>query len=71
MVLCIPQHSRITKASSWDYIVSYTWDSLQECYLSVEMQLVYSAAPADGAYRVSVGIFYFLSLESLRIEVYH
>ena len=48
-VLCIPQSSSITEALPSDSFVSYPGHPLGESYLSAEMQLVYSAAPADWA----------------------
>ena len=46
-VLCIPQNSSITGASPSNSFVSYSFE--RGSYLSVEMQSVYSAAPADWA----------------------
>ncbi len=48
-VLCIPQSSSITEASSSDCLVSYTGHSLGKSYPSAEMQSVYSAAPTNRA----------------------
>ena len=45
-VLHIPQSSSITEGSSSDCLVSYPGHWLGESYLSVEMQSVYSVAPA-------------------------
>ena len=53
-VLHIPQSSSSTGASPSDCLVSYPGHSLGESYPSVEMQSVYSTAPADWAtYEVS------------------
>ena len=49
VVLSIPQSSRNTGTSPWDYLVSYPGHSLGKSYLSVEIQLVHSTAPADWA----------------------
>ena len=46
-VLCIPQSSSITGTSSSDCLVSYPGHLWVEGYLSAEMQLVYSAGPAN------------------------
>ena len=43
-VLCIPQSSSITGATSSDCLMSYVGHSLEE---SIENQSVYSEAPAD------------------------
>ena len=51
-VLCIPQSSCITEASSSDCLISYLVHSLGESYSSAEMQSVYSAASADWARRI-------------------
>ena len=48
-VLHIPKSSSITEASLSDCFVSYLGYSLEESYPSVEMQSMYSAAPADWA----------------------
>ena len=40
----------ITGASPSDCLMSYTGLSLEESYLSAEMQAVYSAVPANWAY---------------------
>ena len=48
-VLHIPQSSSITEASLSDCLVSYSGYLWGEFYSSAEMQLVYSAAPADWA----------------------
>ena len=50
-VLCIPQSSSITGTSLSDYLVWNPGHLLREgeSYLSAEMQLVYSTAPADWA----------------------
>ena len=48
-VLCIPLSSSFTGASPPDCLELYPGHSLKESYPSVEMQLVYSAAPADWA----------------------
>ena len=48
-VLCIPQSSSITETSPSDCLVSYPGHSLGESYPSAEMQLVYSATPAEWA----------------------
>ena len=45
--LCILQSSSITGTSKSDCLVSYPEHSLGVSYPSVEMQSVYSAAPAD------------------------
>ena len=47
-VLCITQISGITGTSPSDCLVSYPEYSLGKSYLSTDMQLVYSAASADG-----------------------
>ena len=49
VILHIPQSSSITRASLSDCLVSYLGHSLGESNPSAEMQLVYSAAPADWA----------------------
>ena len=54
VVLRILQNSRISEASPSDCFVSYAEHSLGAVYLSVEIQLVYSATPADWA---SVGVY--------------
>ena len=46
-VLHISQSSTIPSASPPDCLVSYAGHSLGESYLSAEMQLVYSKAPAN------------------------
>ena len=46
-VLRIPQNSRITRASPWDFLVSYSEHSLEQSNLSPEMQLVRSLAPVN------------------------
>ena len=46
-VLHIPQSSSITGPLLSDCLVSYPGHSLEESYSSTEMQLVYSAAPAN------------------------
>ena len=51
-VLCISQSSSITGASSSDCLVSYPGHLLGESYPSAEMQLVYSATPADWAIKI-------------------
>ena len=48
-VLCIPQSSRITGASSSNYLVPYPEHSLGKSYPSAEVQSVYFAAPVDWA----------------------
>ena len=48
-VLYILQSSCITGASPSDCLASYPGNLLRESYPSVEMQLVYSAAPTDWA----------------------
>ena len=48
-VLCIPQSSSITEVLPSDCLVSYLGHSLQNSYPSLEMQSVYSAAPANWA----------------------
>ena len=48
-VLCIPQSSSITGASTSDFLVSYLGHSLGELYPFAEMQSVYSTAPANEA----------------------
>ena len=49
VVLNIPQSSCNTGSSVSDCLVSYAGNSLGEFYPSAEMQLMYSAAPADWA----------------------
>ena len=49
MVLCIPQRSIITGASPSDCLVSYLGHTLGESNSSPEMQLMYSATPANWA----------------------
>ena len=46
-VLHIPESSSYTGASPSDCFMSYPGQSLQESYLSEEMQSVYSTAPAN------------------------
>ena len=48
-VLCIPQSTSITGASPSDCLESYPGDLSEESYPSTEMQLVYSATPAEWA----------------------
>ena len=48
-VLRIPQSFSITETSPSDRLVSYAGHSLGVTYPSVEMQSVYSTAPADWA----------------------
>ena len=50
MVHGIPHSQCITGTLPSDCLASYTWYSLEESYLSAEMQSVYSTAPADYAY---------------------
>ena len=45
--LCIPQNSSITAATPSDCLVSYSGHSLEESYPSTEMQLVFTAGPAN------------------------
>ena len=56
-ILCIPQSSSITGALLSGYSVSYPGHLLEESYPSAEMQLVYSAAPADRAMFAPVSLF--------------
>ena len=51
-ILLIPQSSSITGISPLDCLMSYHWE-WGASYLSAEMQLVYSTAPADRAKRIS------------------
>ena len=51
-VLCIPQSSSITRASPSD-----CWMSYPRHLPSIEMKLVYSTTPADGALRLSLSNF--------------
>ena len=46
-ILRILQSFNIIRASSSDCLVSYTGHSLEESYVSVEMQSVYSTAPTN------------------------
>ena len=46
-VLCIPESSSITGATPSDSLVFYPGHLFEGFYRSVEMQSVYSAAPAD------------------------
>ena len=48
-VPCIPQSSSITESSPSDCLVSYLEHLLGDSYLSAEMRLVYSTAPAEWA----------------------
>ena len=48
-VLCIAKSFSITEASLSDCLVSYPEHSVVKSYPSTEMQLAYSAAPADWA----------------------
>ena len=48
-VLHVPQSSIITEVLPSDYLISYPGYLLGESYLSAEMQLVYSATPANWA----------------------
>ena len=52
-VRCISQSSSVTGASPSDCLVSYLGLSLGESYLSIGMQLVYSAALTDWASNTS------------------
>ena len=52
VTLCILQNSSIIGTSLSDCLVSYPRHSLGKSYLSVEMQSVYSTAPADWALRI-------------------
>ena len=45
-VLCIPQRSSITEASTSDCLMSYPGNSLVKSYSSADIQSVYSAGPA-------------------------
>ena len=53
MALHVPQSSCITEAIPSDYLVSYPGHLFGEFYSFVEMQSVYSAAPADWAKIIS------------------
>ena len=57
-VLCTPQSSNIIGTSPSDNLVSYT-GHLEKSYFSVEMQLVYFAAPADWARTELENIWYY------------
>ena len=59
-VLCIPQSSSITGASSSDCLVSYIGHSLGESYLSVEIQSVYSTASANWATHLFVCVYIYI-----------
>ena len=48
-VLRIPQNSSITGASLSDCLVSHPEHSWEKSYSSIEMQVIYSTAPADWA----------------------
>ena len=61
---CILQSSCITKSSPSDCFVSYPGRSLRESYPSAEMQVVYSATPADWA----IDIYRKCSLEILSVH---
>ena len=52
----IPQSSSITGASPSDCLVSYLGHSLGESYSSAEVQLMYSAPPADWSI-LSIGFY--------------
>ena len=54
-VLCIPQSSSITGASSSDCSVSYPGHSLGKSYPSAEMQSMYSTASVNWATRLGEG----------------
>ena len=52
-VVHIPQSSDITRTSTTDCLASYQEHSLRKSYLSAEVQLVYSTAPANWAIQLS------------------
>ena len=70
-VLCISQFSSITGDSWSDCLVSYPGLLLGESYLSEEMQLVYSAAPANWTKWWGLGKPYIIRLINLTIEFDH
>ena len=56
VVLRITQSSSITEASLSDCLMSYPRHSFRELYPSLEMQSVYSTAPADWAKEEEWGV---------------
>ena len=66
-MLCIPKSSSITGTSPSNYLVSYPGHSMEVgSYFTVEMQLLYSAAPADRATMcVCVCVYIYIYLKSI------